>query len=50
MNMNLLYEICSYIRHERKWWLAPLLFLLLLISLLVAFADSAVAPFLYSLF
>lgn len=39
-----------FIIHTKKWWLAPLLFLLLIVSLLVLFADSAVAPFIYSLF
>ena len=35
---------------QPKWWLAPLVFILLIVSLLVLFADSAVAPFIYSLF
>lgn len=43
-------DIILYIWHERKWWLAPLLFILLIVGLLVIFADSAVAPFIYSLF
>lgn len=48
--MNFLKEIFSFIVQTRKWWLAPLLFILLIIGLLVLFADSAVAPFIYSLF
>lgn len=48
--MNFLKEIISFIIETRKWWLAPILFVLLIIGLLVIFADSAVAPFIYSLF
>lgn len=48
--MDFLKEIFSFIVQTRKWWLAPLLFILLIIGLLVLFADSAVAPFIYSLF
>ena len=48
--MNLIKEILAFIIAEKKWWLAPLAFILLIVSLLVIFADSAVAPFIYSLF
>lgn len=48
--MSLIKEIITFIWHEKKWWLAPLLFLLLTVSLLVIFADSAIAPFIYTLF
>lgn len=48
--MRFIKEIISFIIHEKKWWLAPLLFILLIVSLLILFADSAVAPFIYTLF
>ncbi len=48
--MSFIKEIITFIIAERKWWLMPLLFILLIVSLLVIFADSAVAPFIYSLF
>lgn len=48
--MEFLKEIFSFIVQIKKWWLAPLLFILLIVGLLVLFADSAVAPFIYSLF
>ena len=36
---------------ERKFWLAPIIFILLLIGLLLVFGgSSAVAPFIYTLF
>lgn len=48
--MEFLKEILSFIVQTKKWWLAPLLFILLIVGLLVLFADSTVAPFIYSLF
>lgn len=48
--MKFLKEIISFIFETKKWWLVPILFVLLIIGLLVVFADSAVAPFIYSLF
>lgn len=48
--MDFLKEIYSFVVQTKKWWLAPLIFILLIIGLLVLFADSAVAPFIYSLF
>lgn len=48
--MKFLKEIIMFIVETRKWWLAPILLVLLIVGLLVIFADSAVAPFIYSLF
>ncbi len=48
--MSFIKEIISFIIETRKWWLAPIMFVLLIVGLLVLFADSAVAPFIYSLF
>lgn len=50
ISMSFIKEILTFIVNEKKWWLAPLIFILLIVSLLVIFADSAVAPFIYSLF
>lgn len=47
--MSFIKEILAFIIAEKKWWLAPLVFILIIVSLLVMFADSAVAPFIYSL-
>ena len=48
--MDFIKDLFKYIMERKKWWLAPLLFLLLLIGLIVVFSNSAVAPFVYSLF
>ena len=44
-------EFFLFVRHEKKWWLIPLISVLLLVGALVAFsASSPLAPFLYPLF
>lgn len=43
-------EFAAFLRAEKKWWLAPLLLVLLLFAGLIALSGSAVAPFIYSLF
>ena len=48
--MDFLKELLLYIKVRKKWWLLPLLILLLIISLVIMFANSALAPFIYSLF
>ena len=48
--MGFLKEIYQFIIQTKKWWLAPLVFVLLLVGIFVIFADSAIAPFIYSLF
>ncbi|MFQ8757193.1 MAG: DUF5989 family protein [Alistipes putredinis] len=50
IKMKFIKEVLLFIIKERKWWLVPLVFVLIIVSLLVVFADSAVAPFIYSLF
>ncbi len=44
-------EIWSLLRTRKKWWLAPVVFVLVLIAGLVVLAEgSALAPFIYALF
>jgi hypothetical protein len=44
-------EFLSFLREQKRWWLAPIVILLLLLGALLVFAkSSALAPFIYSLF
>jgi len=48
---SLIKEFLLFIRQEKKWWLVPLIAVLLLLGLLITFAGSSpLAPFLYPLF
>jgi len=47
---NLLKEMYHLLRQNKKWWMAPILFILFLFGLLILLGGSAAAPFIYSLF
>ena len=49
--MSFLAEFWDFLRERKKYWLAPVLLLLLGIGALVVLAEgSAIAPFIYTLF
>jgi hypothetical protein len=44
-------ELWDFLKVRKRFWLAPILILLLLLSVLIIFAQtSAVAPFIYTIF
>ena len=44
-------EFLSFLRVRKKYWLAPIVIVLVLLSLLIVFTQgSALAPFIYALF
>jgi hypothetical protein len=44
-------EFWYFLKHSKRWWLGPIFLFLILLSLLIIFAESsALAPFIYSLF
>lgn len=43
-------EFIEFLKHNKKWWLLPILLILLGLGLLVLLSSSAVAPFIYPLF
>jgi hypothetical protein len=48
---QVLREFLMFLRQEKKYWLAPMVVVLVLFGLLIVFAQgSAVAPFIYTLF
>ena len=48
---DLLKDLWGFMRERKKFWLAPLIMVLLLLGMLLVFAQgSAVAPFIYTLF
>jgi Family of unknown function (DUF5989) len=46
----LLAELWEFMRHNKRWWLTPIILILILVGVLVALGGSAAAPFLYPLF
>ena len=47
---GLVAELWEYMHVNKKWWLAPIVVLLLFIGGLVALSSTPVAPFIYTLF
>ena len=49
--VTILRELWDFMKMRKKWWLGPIVLLLLLLGLLlVATQGSALAPFIYTLF
>jgi hypothetical protein len=47
---GLLHELAQMIAHNKKWWLVPILVMLLVLGLIVFLGGTAAAPFIYTLF
>ncbi|HSZ57786.1 MAG TPA: DUF5989 family protein [Tepidisphaeraceae bacterium] len=43
-------EFLYFLTHNKKWWLAPILVVLLLVGTLLILSSTALAPLLYTLF
>ena len=49
--LAILKELWDFLRIRKKWWLTPIIIVLLLLGFLIFFTQtSAVAPFIYTLF
>jgi hypothetical protein len=48
---GLVAELWAFMRVRKKWWLLPVIVVMLLIGTLLVFAQgSALAPFIYTIF
>ena len=49
--MDIFKDLWSFMRDRKKYWLAPVILVLLLLGLIIVFGGgSAMAPFIYTLF
>ena len=49
--LGILKEFWDFLRVRKKWWLAPIIIMFLLLGALIFFTQSsALAPFIYTLF
>jgi hypothetical protein len=46
---SFLVEFGRFLRHNKKWWLAPIVVVLLALGALIYLAGSPAAPFIYPL-
>lgn len=47
---GILREIWGFMKENKKWWLLPLILVLLAFGLLVFMAGTGLAPFIYTIF
>ena len=47
---GLIAEFIDFLVHNKKWWLTPILVIMLLLTVLAFLTASPVAPFIYTLF
>jgi hypothetical protein len=43
-------EFWQFARHNKKWWMTPIIAILLLLSSLVLLGSTGAGPFIYTLF
>tara|TARA_B100001250_G_scaffold32052_1_gene26234 strand:+ start:26773 stop:26931 length:159 start_codon:yes stop_codon:yes gene_type:complete len=49
--ISIFLELWSFLKNRKKWWLAPIIFSLLILGTLIVLAEgSALAPLIYTLF
>ena len=48
--LGLVLEFLDFLAHNKKWWLLPIIAVLLLTTALVILAGTGAAPFVYTLF
>ena len=47
---SLIAEFWGFLRHNKKWWLLPILLVLVVMGALLFLAATPLAPFIYPLF
>jgi len=49
--MAIMKELWDFLKARKKWWLLPIIIVLIFLGLLIIFTESsAIAPFIYTLF
>jgi hypothetical protein len=49
-DQSLLTEFWSFLVHNKKWWLLPILLIMLILGGLIFLSAGPAAPFIYTLF
>jgi Family of unknown function (DUF5989) len=47
---GVVHEFWLFLKHNKKWWLLPIIGVLLVLGLLIVLSSTAAAPFIYTLF
>lgn len=47
-NVGIVREFVDFLKYNKKWWLTPIVAVLLLVGVLIVLTTSGAAPFLYT--
>ena len=47
---GLVAELVDFLKNNKKWWLTPIVLVLLIVGGLIMLSGTALAPFIYTLF
>jgi hypothetical protein len=47
---SLLWQLADFLLHNKAWWIAPIVVVLMLVGALVILGGSGAFPFLYTIF
>jgi len=51
MTLSLVAEFWAFMRERKKWWLAPVILMMLMLGALIFLTHgSAISPFIYTIF
>jgi len=51
MTLSLMSEFWLFLKERKKWWLAPVIFVMLILGALIFLTQgSALSPFIYTIF
>ncbi len=43
-------ELWEFVRHDKKWWIAPILLVVIIVGALVMLSTTGAAPLIYTIF
>jgi Family of unknown function (DUF5989) len=49
-NQSFLRDLAQFVRHNKKWYLIPVILSMLLLGILIILGATGAAPFVYTLF
>jgi hypothetical protein len=49
-NMDFLKDLWGFLKHRKKFWLLPIIVIMLIFAALLVLGGSGLAPFIYTLF
>lgn len=49
-NENLFFEVIGMLKNNKKYWLVPIILVLIIFGMLILLGSSTMAPFIYTLF